>query len=558
MTQVQQYASFFRIDSLPATCRIPPMQEGEGLKLFYGGTIYTADPRRPYVEAVAVRGPVIAAAGSLTQCRSALGPSHEPVDLKGGTLLPGFCDSHMHPLPTIFYSMNCNLSGVRDMDELIARLRGSEAGTGQGDWVIGLNFDEQGMSVPRIPGRSELDRVSKEKPVIVIKHDGHSVIASTLAMEKAGITPETPTPRGGYIERDVHGQPLGIFSENAKSLILNHMALPGIDHFIAGGKKAFDLMLSQGITSLGLILESDANGPSGTLGSFDIPAMELLRPVIRQSLNAFFITRDILSIEKARASLCSDPSRGDRVAGLKIISDGTFGSCTACMEEPFSDRPGEAGFMLRGEEEIYHLMVQAHTAGLQIAVHAIGDKANRTCLQLYGRLLASCPGKDHRHRIEHASIMDSEMLRQVRELGLVLCVQPMFIHSDMPYLEKRIGKERMACTYPFRSMLEQGIPLAAASDSPVETQDVLAAIECAVTREGYIPSQTVTVAQAIGMYTLGAAYAQFEEGIKGSITPGKRADLVILERNPFRVDPAEIHGIKILGTYIQGSLAYAR
>jgi predicted amidohydrolase YtcJ len=533
------------------------MEEGEGLKLFHGGTIYTVEPGQPYVEAVAGRGRTIAAAGSLSLCREALGPSHEEIDLRGGFLLPGFCDAHMHPIPTIYYSMNCNLAGVREMEELVSMLSSASCNP-DGGWIVGLNFDEQDMAHPRLPTRHDLDRISADRPVIVIRHDGHSVIANTPAMEKAGITAQTPTPKGGSIDRDEHGMPVGIFRENAKSLVIDHMELPDIDAFISGGEKAFDLMLRQGITSLGLILEADQQGPTGTLGAYDIPAMQILLPCIRQSLNTFIITRDIPSIGKARETLCGDGLRQDRVAGLKIIADGTFGSCTAAMDEPFLDKPGEAGFLLKSEENIYRLMVEAHRAGHQIAIHAIGDRANRTCIRLYDQLLKAHPKRDHRHRIEHASVMDREMLAKVRELGIVLCVQPMFIHSDMPYLEKRLGRERMENTYPFRSMLEAGITLAGASDSPVETQDVLKAIQCAVTREGYVPSQSLTLEQAIGMYTLSAAYAQFEEGMKGSIAPGKRADLVLLEKDPFTSRPEEIHAIPVLKTFITGELVYSR
>lgn len=534
------------------------MSGEEGLKLFYGGAIHTYDPRLPRAEAVAVKGGTIAAVGSVSACRSVLGPVYESFDLDGCTLLPGFCDAHMHPLPVIFFAMNCSLSEVKTMEEVVSRLQAAAAGTRPGGWVIGLNFDEQGMDAPRLPSRHDLDLVSADHPVIVFKHDGHSVIACSKAMKSAGVTSETRTPRGGAIDRDEHGMPLGVFRENALPLILDHVPLPDLDEFIAGGKKVFGRMLEHGITSLGVILESNAAGAGGAIGSYDIAAMELLRPVMPQSLNAYVITGSISSIESARAALCGSPVRQDRVAGLKIIADGTFGSCTAAMAEPFSDRPGEAGFMLKREEDIYALMVQAHTAGNQIAIHAIGDKANRTCLDLYGRLLARYPRADHRHRIEHASIMDRAMLQKARELGLVLCVQPMFVHSDMPYLEKRLGRKRMGITYPFRSMLEAGIPVAASSDAPVETQDVMAAVECAVTREGYVPEQAITVAQAIGMYTLNAAYAQFEENAKGSITSGKRADLVVLGGNPFTAPPDALHAIPVLKTFIAGDLLYSR
>ena len=201
-------------------------------------------------------------------------------------------------------------------------------------------------------------------------------------------------------------------------------------------------------------------------------------------------------------------------------------------------------------------MLGTHKAGLQLGIHAIGDRANRICIELYEKILKSHPRQNHRHRIEHASILNPDLLRRAQALGLVLCMQPLFIRSDMPYLEKRIGLKRMAHTYPFRAILDMGLTVAGSSDAPVESLSVLEAIECAVTREGYVREQAVSVAEAIAMYTVGAAYAQFEEDVRGSITKGKQADFVLLEENPLNVPPQEIHAIPVRSTIIAGEMKY--
>jgi hypothetical protein len=523
--------------------------------LFQGGTVYTVDKANPIAEAVAVRDGVVVAVGGAVACRGALGQSPQVVDLKGGTLLPGFCDSHMHPVSTIYAVMQSDIKGMRDLSELIERLKEADRALAPDKWVIGLNFDEQDMAEPRLPNRHDLDRVSLTRPVVVVKHDGHSVIANSAALAAAGITPGVSVPEGGYIDRDETGALLGIFRENAKPLIMNHLPLPGLEELVAGAHKAASIMLGHGITSLGLILETGQEGGS-SYGAFDIPAIEILRPHIPQALYALIMSRDVEAVLKLKESCIGDTSGRTRVGGVKIIADGTFGSLTAAMEEDFSDSPGNRGFMIFEESELYELMLKTHNAGLQLGIHAIGDKANRICVEIYEKILQSHPRQNHRHRIEHASILNPDLVRRAKALGLVLCMQPLFIPSDMPYLEKRIGKARMAHTYPFRTILDMGIAVAGSSDAPVETLSVLEAIECAVTRRGYVPEQAISVAEAIAMYTINAAYAQFEEDARGSISVGKQADFVLLEENPLNVPAHQIHAIPVRSTFIAGEMKY--
>jgi hypothetical protein len=241
---------------------------------------------------------------------------------------------------------------------------------------------------------------------------------------------------------------------------------------------------------------------------------------------------------------------------VKIFADGTFGSRTAYMEEPYGDGEDTRGMLTTPEEEIYRRMVMAHRAGLQVAVHAIGDAGNRVCIELFERLLAECPRRDHRHRLEHASQLNRELISDMARLGIVVSTTPMYILSEKDWLHKRLGDERTKWTYPFRSLLEAGIKVAGASDGPIESTDVLRALQCCATREGFETGQRISVEQAIRMYTLDAAYAQCEEKAKGSISVGKRADLVVLQADPLSVSPAEIGDIAVELTLVEGKVIY--
>lgn len=527
-------------------------------RLFFGGEIYTVDEAYPAPEAVAVSEGRIVAAGSESTCRSELGSGYEETDLKGRALLPGFIDSHMHPAVLIYFEMNTDLREATSIPELQRRVREAAAGLEPERWVVGLKFDEQNLAEGRLPTRHDLDAACPDRPAIVIKHDGHTVIGNTRAIEAAGVSAQTPDPAGGVIDREADGSPAGPFRENAARLLLDLMPLPEIDDIRAGAAATVRKLTGCGITSVGAILQTGDEGPAGAAGAFDIPLMQALLDQIHLNLYGIIISRSVEKILEARETSLHDPTlgAGHRIGGLKIFSDGTFGSCSAYMREPFTDRPDTAGFLVTEREELYRLMVDAHTAGLQIATHAIGDAANRECIDLYARLLEEHPRMDHRHRLEHASLLDTEMITDLARLGLVVSTQPLFMHSEKGWIYKRIGEKRARYCYPLRSLLSGGVKVAGASDAPVESPDVLHAIQCCVTREGFEPQQGITAAQAIRMYTIDAAYAQFEESVKGSITPGKRADLIVLSANPAAVSTEEIRSITVEETIVGGRRVY--
>jgi len=527
-------------------------------RLYFGGDIHTVDAAATRPEAVAVRDGRILAVGSVRSCRAAVGGGCEEIDLRGRCLLPGFIDTHLHPLMMVYFDLNADLAGARSIAELQERLRRAARERASGEWVVGLRFEDQDLQVARLPTRHDVDRACPDRPALIVKHDGHMVIANSRAIEAAGVDAATPDPAGGVIDREADGTPAGPFRENATALALAPVPPPAIDALRASARSCFARLAGFGITSAGAVLQTDEEGPAGAPGALEAVAMQLLVDELPLSLYVLAIGRSAAQAVALRQTPLGDTASGHRVGGFKIYADGTFGSCTACMGAPFSDHPERSGFLTLGEDEIYRRMRDAHTAGLQIAVHAIGDDANRRCVALYERLLAEHPRPDHRHRIEHASLLDAETIQRIARLRLVVSTQPLFIHSEKHWLHDRLGPERSRNVYPLRALLDAGVVVAGASDAPVESPDVLHAIQCCVTREGFEPQQAIRADEAIRMYTLDAAYAQFQESEKGSITPGKRADLVVLSANPVAVAPEEIRAIRVEETVVGGRVVHRR
>lgn len=526
-------------------------------QLYFGGEISTVDESCSGAEAVAVADGVIVEVGSEKECRAALGKDFEAVDLKGGALLPGFIDTHLHPVLLSYFDFHVNLRGISSLEELQDKLHRKAVENPAEEWIVGLDFNEVNLKVPVLPSRHDLDQACANRPVIIIKHDGHMVIANTKAIETMGISSASPDPEGGVIDRESDGYPAGPFRETAAQAILSGLPLPDLQIFMDSAAATFRKLSACGITSAGVVMQTGEEGPSGKSGAFDAVFMQLVLSRVPFSLYGLLITGSIEEIEALKDSpLHSATPGGHRIGALKIIADGSFGSCTAFMREPFTDQPDKRGFLVLPPEEIYRRMVEAHKAGLQIAIHAIGDAANRTCIDLYKRLLQEHPKKDHRHRLEHASTLDAGMLTDISRMGLVISTQPLFVHSEKHWLYRRLGQKRAAWTYPYRSILNAGIKLAGASDAPIESFDVIHALSCSVTREGFEEDQCLTAAEAIRMYTIDAAYAQFEETVKGSITKGKRADMVVLSANPVSVQPEQIKDIRVRRTIVGGKTVF--
>ncbi|RJP33606.1 MAG: amidohydrolase [Actinobacteria bacterium] len=531
---------------------------GEEALLISGGDIVTMDEALPRAEAVAVSEGRIAAVGALDACRSALGGHYEAIDLKGGALLPGFIDTHIHPVLLIYFDMNLDLRGVTSIPGLQERIRAAAAALAPGEWLVGLQFDEESLREKRLPSRHDLDRASPDHPLAIIKHDGHTLVANTAAIAACSVGASTPDPEGGLIDREPGGYPAGPFREAAATILKDRLPLPDLQSFLAGAESAFLKLAACGITSVGAVLQTGEEGPAGAQGAFDITLMQLLLEKIPLSLYGMLIASDYGQVEAALQSALHQPDSGagHRIGAVKIFADGTFGSRTAYMEEPYADDPHMHGFLTTPEEEIYRRMTMAHRAGLQVAIHAIGDAGNRVCVELFERLLAEHPRPHHRHRLEHASQLSRELISSMARLGIVVSTTPMYILSEKDWLHRRLGYERTKWTYPLRSLLEAGVKVAGASDGPIESTDVLRAVQCCVTREGFETQQSISAARALRMYTCDAAYSQFEEDVKGDISAGKRGDLVVLRANPLSVPPREIGDIPVELTIAGGKVIF--
>ena len=519
--------------------------------LYRHGTILTLEPELPAPAALATLGERILAVGSEAHCRQALrdaGAAVEEVDLAGGCLLPGFIDTHLHPIGLLYFDMHADLRGVDSIAAVQARLRAAAARLAPGEWLVGLQLEDADLAERRLPTRQELDAACADRPLVVMKHDGHSACGNSAALAAAGIDASTPDPAGGHIERDAGGEPSGPCREAAAQRLFGAVPSPSLERLQATAQATFRRLAAHGITSIGAVLQTDEEGPGGAGGQLESLAMQLLLEQAPFSIYSILIGREVDAAVAARTSALHAAAAGHRVGGFKIFADGTFGSCTACMREPFSDRPDARGYLTLDESEILRRMRAAHDAGLQICVHVIGDGAVERVVGLFEQLLAERPRPDHRHRLEHASLVPPALVPRLVRLGLCVSTQPLFIHSEKHWLHRRLGAARARWTYPLRSLVESGVVVAGASDAPVESTDVLHAIQCCVTREGFEPQESLGVEQALDLFTRSAAFAQFEEHEKGTLAPGKRADFVLLSANPLAVPSDRIAAIEVVRT----------
>ncbi|MFX1450642.1 MAG: amidohydrolase [Promethearchaeota archaeon] len=526
--------------------------------IYFGGSIITMNDNQPIVKAIGIEGEKIVSIGNLEEVKNKMGKKCKLIDLKGNTLLPGFIDCHIHPIPYLLTFIYLNLKGVNSLHELQNILKETAKGKKKNDFIFGMNLMEEGFEIPIPPTRWDLDEACPENPVFLMKIDGHSGFANSKALELARINRETIAPKDGEIVKDENGEPTGILTERMLITLMKYVPLPERKIVLEAASKVFNILAENGITSIHGIFELD-NGP-GNLGSFAVPILKNITDRIHQNLYSIFFTTNAKKLNRIKKSPLDDNKKDGKfkVGGIKEWFDGSYDSLTAYMFESYTDYPKKNGFCVIEEEVLYKRMVNAHNLGYQIAIHAIGDKANRIVVDLYKKLLTEFPREDHRHRIEHASILSDEVIKDIKELGIITSCQPAFINLEYTWVENRLGKERIKYTYPYRSLLDAGVVIASGSDAPVDKPNVILGLYGFVTRSGFVPEQCISMEEALKTYTINGAYASFEEDIKGSIEEGKLADLVILNKNPFKVSNDEIKEIQVLETIIRGKTVYKK
>lgn len=525
------------------------------------GRVHTMDTAYPSAQAVAIRNGRIAAIGNSDQIRSLADRQTHIVDAGQGTVLPGFNDAHVHFLAGGFSLSNVNLRKARSLRELADTLAEYARNLPPGRWIQGGDWDHENWAdtgSASLPTRWLIDAVTANNPVLVTRLDGHMALANTPALHLAGISRHTPDPAGGVIVRDPKtGEPTGILKDAAQSLVERVIPPKTIDEKREAARAATRHAAACGVTSLTDVSTDD-----------DLALYQEL--LSRNELfTRIYAARSIVNFQTLLEAGLRAASGNDmlRTGILKGFSDGSLGSSTALFFEPYADDPSNRGLLfdqIFPEGIMLERVEVADRAGLQVMIHAIGDEANRRILDLYSQVEAAHGQRDRRFRIEHAQHLQPQDIPRFGREQIIASMQPYHAADDGRWCEKRLGKQRCQTAYAFRSLLDTGAVLAFGSDWTVAPLNPLLGIKAAVTRRtldgqhpnGWIPEQRISLEEAIHAYTVGSAFAEFTEGSKGTFTPGKLADLVVLDRDLYQEDPSNIDQASVILTVLGGKIVY--
>jgi predicted amidohydrolase YtcJ len=524
------------------------------------GKIWTVDGSRPEAEAVAVLGNRIAAVGSTEEIRKWIGANTKVMDLQGKRVTPGFNDSHVHFLDGGMGLASVQLRYARTPEEFRDRIRDFAAKQPKGRWILNGNWDHENWTPPALPTRRLIDAVTPDNPVFINRLDGHMCLANSLALKLAGVTRETPDPPGGTIVRDAGGEPTGVLKDAAMSYVTKVIPNPSEDVMAEAIRAALAYAAENGVTSV-----QDMSASPDVFGVYQ-------RLLANGELTARVYGVQPLSDwgRLARVGICAGFGNDKlKIGGLKGFADGSLGSTTALFFEPYLDAPNTTGLPsdeMFPEGKMLNNIIGADKAGLQIAVHAIGDKANKAILDMFAEVVKRNGARDRRLRIEHAQHLRPEEIKRFGAERVIASMQPYHAIDDGRWAENRVGPNRAKGTYAFRSLLDAGATLAFGSDWFVAPMEPLMGIYAAVTRrtldgkrpQGWVPEQKITVAEAVRAYTMGSAYASGDEKLKGSIEAGKLADLVVLSDDIFKIDPIQIEKVKVVTTIFDGKVIYER
>ena len=530
------------------------------------GAIYTANPQQPKVEAVAASAGKIVFAGFSREVAAYVGPDTKIIDLGGGTAMPGFTDSHYH-LPGVgARERNLNLESTKNtnLEDFLAEVKAAVAGHRPGEWVAGRGWIESEWPNPVFPTRWDLDKVSPDNPVFLVRADGHGAVANSAALKIAGITRTTKNPAGGEIMRDAKtGEPNGMILDKAQPLIQNKIPQPTEEDQVKNLEAGIAKTLEQGWTTVHI--------PGGNFA--EIGRLKQMYESGKAKVRIYYAvsgpgpeSRKLLD-QGAQTGLYGGRFN---VRSIKVVLDGALGSKGAALLENYSDYNSK-GFFTADPGEVYAMAEESLRKGIQLMTHAIGDRANREILNIYERALNAVPRdqralKDPRFRIEHAQIFHPDDLPRPAKLGVILSMQPSHAITELHFAPSRLGMARLAGAYAWRTFIDCGVKIAGGSDAPVERGDPRIEFYAAVTRkdlkgysgEGWHPELKVTRDEAPKMFTIWAAYASFEENIKGSIEPGKLADFTVFSKDIMTVPETEILNADTVTTIIGGEIVYAK
>lgn len=528
--------------------------------ILYNGKIYTQDPSFPRVTAVATRGNRILAVGSDAEVCALAGNHTQQIDLGSRRVLPGLNDSHFHYYDWALNRRHLELAAAGSLAELRAQVTKVAVKMLPGGWIIGQGWNEIRWPVPLLITRVELDDLTPANPAILWRSDMHLAVANSLALRAANINAETPNPPQGVIDRDASGQPSGVLRELAINLVREVIPPPTEDETVTAMRDGFAELHRLGLTGV-----HDYRIMGGADGSPAFRAYQRLQAVGELALRMWMLLPGEhlrQAIELGLRTGFGDDSL--RVGHVKFFSDGGQGARTAWMLEPYEDTP-TYGMPLTPMDEIADAIRRAHTAGLAVAIHAIGDRANHELVTVFEQVLSGekSAAPSAPHRIEHVQNIRPDDVLRLGRLGVVASVQPIHVPDDFPMIDRSVG-QRGRWSYPFRDLLTAGVPLAFGSDCPVADPNPLLGIHAAVTRQmqngtpsgGWYPGQRLSVAEAVWAFSMGAARVCGREAELGSLTPGKLADLVVLDGDIFVIDPMEIAQTQVGMTIFDGQIVF--
>jgi predicted amidohydrolase YtcJ len=520
--------------------------------------IWTVDKTRPQAEAMAIIGDRIVAVGTVAEVDTWHGPQTKIIDAHGKLLLPGFNDAHVHFVDGGDHLQAVQLKDAASPEEFARRIEDRARVTPKGEWITGGDWDEQKWSPPDLPAKELVDPVTPDTPVWVNRYDGHESLANTVTLRLAKIDAKTPNPPGGEIVHDAQGNPTGVLRDSAQDLVVKVMPPMSREHRLRAIRKALDHAASLGVTSVQhMNPEYD-----------DIKLYAELQE--KGTLTARVYAAPMETGWRDQAKIGIRHSFGTsflRLGAVKGYADGSLGSETAYFFDAYTDDPKSHG-LLSDEMHPPSAMLQrlkgADAAGLQLCVHAIGDRAISMTLDMFEQIEKANGKRDRRWRIEHAQHMAAKDFARFARLGVIASVQPYHAIDDGRWAEKRIGPDRIKRTYAFRTFRDNGVRLAFGTDWSVAPLSPVWTIYATVTRAtldgknpgGWVPEQKLTVAEAVEAYTMGSAYAEFQEKEKGSIAAGKLADFVILSDDIFKIPHEAIKDVKVEATFVGGKLVY--
>ena len=516
--------------------------------------IWTGNENQPFANSMAIKDGKIVAIGELKGLEPIINADTKSMDLNGQFVVPGFIDCHVHLMTGGRSLLNVDLKDAKTPKEFSSRIENFAKTLPPNEWILEGNWDHT-LWGGELPHKEWIDKGTKDNPVLVMRLDWHMALANSAALKYAGIDKNTADVEGGVIEKDEEGNLTGILKDNAMNLVLDKMPPMTFEQKDEAFKAAMNYFLSNGVTSV-----HDVDGLNKDFESYSTAK----RYRASDELNVRIYAATPLNEWEKLVSMKDESDSWLRTGSLKGFVDGSLGSHTAAFHHHYTDNKDDKGFFINTENDLYKWISDADKANLHIMVHAIGDRANHEILNIYEKVIKENGAKDRRFRIEHAQHLAPEDIQRFNELQVIPSMQPYHAIDDGRWAEDYIGLERIKTTYAFNSLAKANALLAFGSDWAVAPAAPLHGIYAATTRrtldgenkDGWIPEQKITIEQALKAYTKNAAYASFEEDVKGTLEIGKYADFVVLSENLFLIEPTTIREVKIIETYVNGNKVY--